>query len=124
MIHITFKIIFHGTTGKCFDRTLGRSCLSTPFVTIYNIRITWRCVHLRQVILPEGMERFYCLLVTDFLLLSQLFVIPCAFIIILDAVDKLLCINTIISQENFIVTRALNIILDAIDIISRMHTVI
>ena len=70
------------------------------------------------------MERLYCLLVTDFLLLSQLFVIPCAFIIILDAVNKLLCINTIISQENFIVTRALNIILDAIDIISRMHTVI
>ena len=70
------------------------------------------------------MERLYCLLVTDFLLLSQLFVIPCAFIIILDVVNKLLCINTIISQENFIVTRALNIILDAIDIISRMHTVI
>ena len=57
------------------------------------------------------MERLYCLLVTDFLLLSQLFVIPRAFIIILDAVDKLLCINTIISQENFIVTRALNIML-------------
>ena len=72
----------------------------------------------------QCMERLYCLLVTDFLLLSQLFVIPCAFIIILDAVNKLLCINTIISQENFIVTRALNIILDAIDIISRMHTVI
>ena len=35
-----------------------------------------------------------------------------------------LYINTIISQENFIVTRALNIILDAVDIISRMHTVI
>ena len=61
------------------------------------------------------MERFYCLMVTDFLLLSQLFVIPCVFIIILNAVDKLLCINTIISQENFIVTHALNIILDAID---------
>ena len=71
-----------------------------------------------------GMERLFCLLVSDFLLLSQLFVIPCAFIIILDAVDKLLCINTIISLENFIVTRALNIISDAIDIISRMHTVI
>ena len=71
-----------------------------------------------------SMERLYCLLVSDFLLLCQLFVIPCAFIIILDAVDKLLCINTIISQENFIVTRALNIILDAVDIISRMHTVI
>ena len=70
------------------------------------------------------MERIYCLLVTDFLLLSQLFVIPCAFIIILDAVGELLCINAIISQENFIVTRALNIILDAVDIISRMHTVI
>ena len=42
----------------------------------------------------------------------------------LDAVDKLLCINSIISQENFIITRALNIILDAVDIISRMHTVI
>ena len=70
------------------------------------------------------MERLYCLLVTDFLLLSQLFVIPRAFIIILDAVDKFLCINTIISQENFIVTHALNIILDAVAIISRMHTVI
>ena len=70
------------------------------------------------------MERLYCLLVTDFLLLNQLFVIPRAFIIILDAVDKLLCINTIISQENFIVTRALNIILDAVDIISCMHSVI
>ena len=70
------------------------------------------------------MERLYCLLVTDFLLLCQLFVIPCAFIIILDAVDKLSCINTIISQENFILTRALNIIFDAVDIISRMHTVI
>ena len=42
----------------------------------------------------------------------------------LDAVDKFLCINTTISQENIIVTRALNIILDAVDIISRMHTVI
>ena len=72
----------------------------------------------------DYMERLYCLLVSDFLLLCQLFVIPCAFIIILDAVDKLLCINTIISQENFIVTCALNIILDAVDIISRMHTVI
>ena len=70
------------------------------------------------------MERLYCLLVTDFLLLCQLFVIPCAFIIILDAVDKLLCKNTILSQENFIVTRALNVILDAVDIISRMHIVI
>ena len=70
------------------------------------------------------MERLCCLLVTDFLLLSQLFVIPSAFIIILDAVDKLLCINIIISQKNFIVTHALNIILDAVDIISRMHTVI
>ena len=70
------------------------------------------------------MERLYCLLVTDFLLLSQLFVISRAFIIILDAVDKLLCIKTIISQENFIVTCALNIILDAVDIISRMHIVI
>ena len=70
------------------------------------------------------MERLYCLLVTYFLLLSQLFVIPCAFIFILDAVDKLLCINTIISQENFIVIRALNIILDAIEITSRMHTII
>ena len=71
-----------------------------------------------------SMERLYCLLVTDFLLLSQLFVIPCAFIIIFDAVIKLLRINTIISQENYIVTRALNIILDAIDIISRMYSVI
>ena len=71
-----------------------------------------------------SMERLYCLLVTDFLLLCQLFVIPCAFIIKLDAVDKLLCINTIISQENFIVTHALNIILNAIDIVSSMHTVI
>ena len=70
------------------------------------------------------MERLYCLLVTDFLLLSQLFVIPCAFIIIFDAVDKLLCINTIISQENFIVTRALNIVLDAIDIICLYHVCI
>ena len=42
----------------------------------------------------------------------------------LDAVDILLCINTIISQENFIVTRALKIILDAVDIISRMHTIL
>ena len=72
----------------------------------------------------KSMERLYCLLVSDFLLLCQLFVIPCTFIIILDAVDNLLCINTIISQENFIVTRALNIILNAVDIISRMHTVI
>ena len=74
--------------------------------------------------LGEGVERLYCLLVSDFLVLCQLFVIPCAFIIILGAVDKLLCINTIISQENFNVTCALNIILDAVDIISRMHTVI
>ena len=78
----------------------------------------------RDNLRAKAMERLNCLLVTDFLLLSQLFVIPCAFIIILDAVDKLLCINTIISQENFIGTRALNIMLDAIDIISRMHTVI
>ena len=78
----------------------------------------------RDNLRAKAMERLYCLLVTDFLLLSQLFVIPCAFFIILDAVDKLLCINTIISQENFIGTRALNIMLDAIDIISRMHTVI
>ena len=47
------------------------------------------------------MERLYCLLVANFLLLSQLFVIPCAFIIILDAVDKLLliCINTIVTGK-------------------------
>ena len=70
------------------------------------------------------MERLYCLLVTDFLLLSHFFVIPCVFIIMLDAVDKLLCINTILSQENFIVTRALNIILDVAVIIPRMLTVI
>ena len=71
---------------------------------------------ISKIDLPS-MERLYCLLVTVFLLLSQLFVIPCAFIVMLDAVDKLLCINTIISQENFIETRALNIILDAVEII-------
>ena len=54
----------------------------------------------------KPMERLYCLLVTAFLLLSQLLVISCAFIIILDAVDIMLCIHTIISQANAIVAFA------------------
>ena len=59
------------------------------------------CEHTenKDVLRNSSMERLYCLLVTDFLLLSQLFVIPCAFIIMLDTVDKLLCINTILSQK-------------------------
>ena len=60
------------------------------------------------------MECLYCLLVTAFLLLSQLLGISCAFIIILDAVDIILCINTIISQANAVVACALNIMLDAV----------
>ena len=59
------------------------------------------------------MERLYCLLVTAFFLLSQLLVISCAFIIILDAVDIMLCVHTIISHANAIVACALNIMLDA-----------
>ena len=70
------------------------------------------------------MERLYCLLVTAFLLLSQHFVISCAFIIILDAVGIMLCIHTIISQANTIVPCALNIMLDAVDILLCIHTVI
>ena len=70
------------------------------------------------------MERLYCLLVTAFLLLSQLLLISCAFIIILDAVDIMLCIRTIISQANTIVAFALNIMLDAVDILLCIHTVI
>ena len=70
------------------------------------------------------MELLYCLLVTAFLLLSQLLVISCAFIIILDAVDITLCIHTIISQENAIVECALNIMLDAVDILLCIDTVI
>ena len=78
------------------------------------------------------MERLYCLLVTAFLLLSQLLVISCAFIIILDAVDIILCIHTIISQATTIVACALNIMLDAVVfimytyayIISKWHCVL
>ena len=70
------------------------------------------------------MERLYCLLVTAFLLLSQLLVISCAFIIILDAVDIMLCIHTILSQANAIVACALNIMLDAVDILLCIHKVI
>ena len=70
------------------------------------------------------MERLYCLLVTAFLLLSQLLVISCAFIIILDAVDIMFCIHTIISQANAIVACALSIMLDAVDILLCIHTVI
>ena len=68
------------------------------------------------------MERLYCLLVTAFLLLSQLLVISCAFIIILDAFDIMFCIHTIISQENDIVACALNIMLDAVDVLLCIHT--
>ena len=70
------------------------------------------------------MERLYCLLVTAFLLLSQLLVISCAFIIILDAVDIMLCVYTILSQANAILACALNIMLDAVDILLCIHTVI
>ena len=70
------------------------------------------------------MERLYCLLVTAFLLLCQLLVISCAFIIILDAVDIMLYIHTIISLANTIVACALNIMLDAVDILLCIHTVI
>ena len=67
------------------------------------------------------MERLYCLLVTAFLLLSQLLIISFAFIIILDAVDIMLCIHTILSQANTIVACALNIMLDAVDILFRIQ---
>ena len=70
------------------------------------------------------MESLYCLLVTAFLLLSQLLVISCSFIIILDAVDIMLFIHTILSQANTIVACALNIMLDAVDILLCIHTVI
>ena len=79
------------------------------------------------------MECLYCLLVTTFLLLSQLLVISlsqanailaCALNIMLDAVDILLCIHTVISEANVIVSCALLIILDAIGIIVCLHTVI
>ena len=70
------------------------------------------------------MERLYCLLVIAFLLLSQLLVIYFVFIIILDAVDIMLCIHTILSQANAIVACALNIMLDAVDILFCIHTVI
>ena len=70
------------------------------------------------------MERLYCLLVTAFLLLSQLLVISCAFVIILDAVDIMLCVHTILSQANAILACALNIMLDAVDILLCIHTVI
>ena len=73
---------------------------------------------------PSFMERLYCLLVTAFLLLSQLLVISCAVIIILDAVDIMLCVHTIISQANAIVACALSIMLDAVDILLCIHTVI
>ena len=63
------------------------------------------------------MERLYCLLVTAFMLLSQLLVLSCAFIIILDAVDIMLCVHTILSQANAILACALNIILDAVNIL-------
>ena len=74
--------------------------------------------------IPIDMERLYCLLVTAFLLLSQLLVISCAFIIKLDAVDIMLCVHTIISQANAIVACALNIMSDAVDILLYIHTVI
>ena len=68
------------------------------------------------------MERLYCLLVTAFLLLSQLLVISCAFVIILDVVGIMLFIHIIISQANAIVACALNIMLDAVDILLCIHT--
>ena len=71
-----------------------------------------------------SMERLYCLLVTAFLLLSQLLVISCAFIIILGAVDIMLCIHCILPQANAIVACDLNIMLDAVDILLCMHAVI
>ena len=72
------------------------------------------------------MERLYCLLVNACLLLSRLYVIPCQFIIILDAVAIMLhvCIYTIISQTNVIITCGLNIMVDAVDIILFIHTFI
>ena len=42
------------------------------------------------------MERLYCLLVTALLLLCLLYVVSCAFIIICDAVDTILCIHIVI----------------------------
>ena len=78
----------------------------------------------RMFSLLLNMERLYCLLVTAFLLLSQLLVISCAFIIILDVVDIMLCIHTILSQANALVACALNIMLDAVDILLCMHAVI
>ena len=70
------------------------------------------------------MERLYCLLVTAFLLLSQLLVISCAFFIILGEVDIMICIHTILSQANAIVACAFIIIMDAVDILLCIHTVI
>ena len=61
---------------------------------------------------------------TAFLLLSQLLVISCAFVIILDAVDIMLCVHTILSQAKAILACALNIMLDAVDILLCIHTVI
>ena len=89
--------------------------------------VYYKAIHLSPIMkkLPSiAMERLYCLLVTAFLLLSQLLVISFAFIIILDAVDIMLCIHTILSQANAIVACALNIMLDAFDILFCIHTVI
>ena len=100
-----------GSRGRGFDSHAGRRVVSSS-KTHYSAKVL--------VI----MERLYCLLVTAFMLLSQLLVISCAFFIILDAVDILLCMHTILSQANAIVACAFNIIMDAVDILLCIHTVI